>query len=264
MLLQPLEEMTFSCYSRAAAERSSVLAQTADKCTRSIEELVHLHVLLRATSIFGLLFLAFGPAYSWLLLRMLYGEAWTHTDAPHLLPVYCAHVCAMSLNGVSEAYVSATASPRTLRRVAVAATGITLLFAIAAMVGVRLAGTYGLVLANVLNLTLRTVVSYGVIRSETQPVQPVRPLRLSPSLVVLSSMALAAIVTNVTGRWLAGPRAPLVGHAVHVVVGLCSLAGVACAVAASELELVQAGRALWDSSAMRRQLSTNAPKERFD
>ena len=31
-----------------------------------------LHALLRAASTFGGLFIAFGPAYSWLLLRMLY------------------------------------------------------------------------------------------------------------------------------------------------------------------------------------------------
>ena len=44
------------------------------------EELKQLHALLRATSIFGLLFLAFGPPYAWLLLRMLFGAKWAETE----------------------------------------------------------------------------------------------------------------------------------------------------------------------------------------
>ena len=64
---------------------------------------------------------------------------------------------------MSEAYVNASASPEELRAVATTTTGIAIAYAAAAVVGVRAFGTHGLVAANVLNMALRTSVSYAVI-----------------------------------------------------------------------------------------------------
>ena len=85
-------EVAFAHFSRASA------AGTIDRPL-----LVTVHGLLRGAALFGLAFAAFGPAYSWLLLQLLYGRAWSGTHAPALLAAYCAHVAAMSLNGVAEA-----------------------------------------------------------------------------------------------------------------------------------------------------------------
>ena len=93
LVLQPLEEVTFASYSAAAAAGPLELAALA-----------RLHALLRGACIFGLAFVSFGPAYSRLLLHLLYGEAWSAgTAAPRLLAAYCAHVCAMAINGAPAA-----------------------------------------------------------------------------------------------------------------------------------------------------------------
>ncbi|EOD34370.1 hypothetical protein EMIHUDRAFT_202131 [Emiliania huxleyi CCMP1516] len=98
------------------------------------------------TSLFGLVLLSFGPPppYSWLLLRLLYGPVWAASEAPQLLSLYCA---------------AASAPPPELRRIAAATTAIAFVYGGAALAGVRLLRTSGLVLANVLNLGLRTALS---------------------------------------------------------------------------------------------------------
>ena len=47
-----------------------------------------------------------------ILLQLLYGAAWTATEAPAVLAWYCLFVLFMALNGLTEAYVHALASTR--------------------------------------------------------------------------------------------------------------------------------------------------------
>lgn len=105
LLFAPLEEAAFASFSRQAARGR---LQT--------DAFVQLYAMLRAAAIFGGIFIAFGPAYSWLLLHLLYGPKWSQSEAPAVLSVYCFLVCAMGLNGIAEAFVNATATAAQLRR----------------------------------------------------------------------------------------------------------------------------------------------------
>ncbi len=60
----------------------------------------------------GLLAVAFGPAYSYLLLRVAYGQRWSDTGAPAALAAYCPYVLLLAANGILEAFVHAVASAR--------------------------------------------------------------------------------------------------------------------------------------------------------
>ena len=60
----------------------------------------------------GLLALAFGPSYSYVLLRLVYGQRWSDTEAPSALSYYCGYITLLALNGCTEAYVNATADTR--------------------------------------------------------------------------------------------------------------------------------------------------------
>mgnify|MGYP006290703823 CR=1 FL=1 len=55
--------------------------------------------LTKGVSLLGLLAVAFGPAYSYTALRLVYGLKWSETEAPRVLAVYCAYILLLALNG---------------------------------------------------------------------------------------------------------------------------------------------------------------------
>ena len=160
LILQPIEEVAFGHFSQLAAAELAKGGRTSVGGASSARGvgpagLITLHALLRGAAIFGGVVLAFGPAYSWLLLRILYGTAWTTTEAPALLALYCAHVCTMAINGVAEAFVHATASPEELTRLSRAMVVLAAAYIPVAAAGLQLAGSFGLVVANCLNMLAR-------------------------------------------------------------------------------------------------------------
>ena len=62
--------------------------------------------------IVGLLAVSFGPSYTYVLLRLVYGHKWSDTEAPNALAYYCGYITLLALNGCTEAYVNAVADPR--------------------------------------------------------------------------------------------------------------------------------------------------------
>lgn len=58
---------------------------------------------MRGVSIVGLVAAAFGPAYSWLLLRLLYSTRWADTGAPAALGAYAGYIVLLAVNGILEA-----------------------------------------------------------------------------------------------------------------------------------------------------------------
>ncbi len=60
----------------------------------------------------GLLAAAFGPNYTYVLLRLVYGQKWSNTEAPAALACYCGYITLLALNGCTEAYVNAVADTR--------------------------------------------------------------------------------------------------------------------------------------------------------
>ena len=59
-----------------------------------------------------MLAVAFGPAYTYVVLRTAYGQRWSETDAPQALGVYCAYILLLAVNGILEAFVHAVARSR--------------------------------------------------------------------------------------------------------------------------------------------------------
>ena len=270
-LLQPIEEIVFSHYSQltaacrleaAAGDGTSSVSSGDTKSVSSggsddacvllpLPALARMHALMRAASIFGILFVAFGPPYSYLLLRLLYGATWTATDAPALLGAYCVHVCAMAINGVGEAFVNATASPAELAALSRRLVALAAVYLPVAALALSYAGAIGLVAANALNMGARIAYACVVIRrlaAASMAAAPAAasaapPLRLLPQPAVLAGLAAAALVTNAAGWTLGAPSArTVVHHAIHVAVGGACLLGVGVAVWRAEPELLDALR----------------------
>lgn len=252
LLLQPLEEIAFAAFSRlAGAPRDARSPLLDEPAARSLS------FLLRAAAIFGGLFLCFGPAYSWLLVRLVYGASWSGSEAPALLQLYCAHVCAMSLNGLSEAFVHATATRAQLGALNRAVLGFSLLYIALALHGMHALGSRGLLLANTANLLMRTAYSFRFIHQATR-----RPAaaaaaatgatgtaalpigRFVPHPLVLGSLLGSAAVTNAAGQFLGTPQSAPAQHAMHVLLGVGCLLGVAAAVVRGEREMIAGLRSL--------------------
>lgn len=58
-----------------------------------------LSLLVRGVSLVGLLAAAFGPWYSYTLLRVVYGATWSETEAPAVLGCYSCYILLLAVNG---------------------------------------------------------------------------------------------------------------------------------------------------------------------
>ena len=108
----------------------------------------------------------------------------------------------MSTNGVSEAFVHATATPAALRALSAASAAFSAAYVALAVTGLGYLGVHGLVLANAANLLTRTAYSLSCIRAAA-PTAPHR--RLLPEARTLGALAASAALTNLSARCLGPP-----------------------------------------------------------
>lgn len=115
--------------------------------------------LLRVYSIASLIAFSIGPTAAPLLLQLVAGSRWTNSGAGEVLATYCYCIPLLAINGVSEAFVSATASTKELQRQSVWMGFFSAGFALSAYVFIRVLemGAKGLVLANCVNMALRII-----------------------------------------------------------------------------------------------------------
>ena len=120
-----------------------------------IERAALLSSLCRGISLIGALAAAFGPAYSHLVLLMLYGQRWAESGAPAALSVYSFYIALLSVNGILEAFVHAVADGRSLHQANMALLITSAVHTVLSVVTVRAAGAAGLLVADVVTMTLR-------------------------------------------------------------------------------------------------------------
>lgn len=84
-----------------------------------------------------------------------------------LLSIYCYYIPFLALNGITEAFVSSAANPREIRRQTGWMGVFSACYAVAAYMFLELGnlGAYGLVLANIVNMAVRTLWSFNFITS---------------------------------------------------------------------------------------------------
>ena len=115
--------------------------------------------ILRFYNIVSLIVFAVGPTAAPLLLRLVAGSRWSDSGAGDTLGTYCYSIPLLAVNGVSEAFVAATASTRELQRQSLWMAAFSVGFAVSAYVFLRVMqlGAQGLVLANCVNMLLRII-----------------------------------------------------------------------------------------------------------
>lgn len=114
---------------------------------------------LKLVMLIGLVFMAFGPSYSYSLIRLLYGRKWSDGEASTALRYYCLYIIFLAMNGTSEAFLHAVANENQLKRSNDSLLVFSLIYIVLNVSLIRSVGAVGLILANSLNMILRILYS---------------------------------------------------------------------------------------------------------
>ena len=178
VLFQPIEESSRSLFARLLSPSSPPPPTNPQKDnhptapsptpTPSLTQATaYLHTLLHLYTLLSLLSLSLAPTLAPLALRLIAGPHWSHTEAPIVLSAYAYYIPLLALNGILEAFVSATATPRQLRRQSLWMLAFSAVFAVTGVLALRIAGmgARGLVLANGVNAGMRVLWSWDFVTS---------------------------------------------------------------------------------------------------
>lgn len=199
ILFQPLEETGRTFFSKLLLldqdekeeeEKVKVARQTASNL---LLILIKLHTLL------GFIFICFATNYTSTLIDLLVGPKWSlgEGNAPGVLALYCVYVPFMGINGITEGFVQAVASKKDLSRLSY----FMILFSVCFMVSGFIfmywfeMGAMGLILANMVNLSIRIGYSWQFIRTYFKPSVTISITQWFPHPITIVSFILAWFIT---------------------------------------------------------------------
>ncbi|XP_024991323.1 protein RFT1 homolog isoform X2 [Cynara cardunculus var. scolymus] len=159
LVLLPFEESSYTTFARSASGEGM---QKSRKLQTSLRDALKLVMLI------GLVFMAFGPSYSYSLIRLLYGRKWSDGEASVALRYYCLYVVVLAVNGTSEAFLHAVATEDQLKRSNNSLVLFSFVYIVLNILLIRSAGAVGLIFANALNMVFRIIYSAIFIRNYFQ------------------------------------------------------------------------------------------------
>lgn len=173
MLFRPIEDSCRNlfanlCATPSAQKTAKDTGTKPGKAPSNMQQAADiLRKVLRVYNIASLIAFAIGPTAAPLLLQLVAGSRWTDSGAGDVLATYCYCIPLLAINGVSEAFVAATASTKELQYQSAWMGAFSAGFAVSAYVFLRVLemGAKGLVLANCVNMALRIVFNLRFIAS---------------------------------------------------------------------------------------------------
>lgn len=150
MVFLPFEESSYATFARSASGHDPHKHRKLGNCLTEALKLVLL---------IGLVVMAFGPSYSYSLIRLLYGQKWSDGEASTALQYYCFYVIVLAMNGTSEAFLHAVATENQIKRSNDWLLVFSLIYLLLNVLLIRSAGAIGLILANSFNMILRIIYS---------------------------------------------------------------------------------------------------------
>ncbi|KAJ5668802.1 hypothetical protein N7462_009872 [Penicillium macrosclerotiorum] len=163
IIFQPLEE--------SSRNLLSTLLSSDDNRNRKHTQIYaakdYLVDILRAYQFLSVLIFPLGPVMVPVGLRILGGRQWASPKVGDLLSLYCYYIPFLAFNGITEAFVSSTANAREIRTQAIWMGFFSACYALAAYLFLEVwsMGAYGLVLANIVNMAVRTLWSFSFIQT---------------------------------------------------------------------------------------------------
>ncbi|GMY07836.1 protein RFT1 homolog [Fagus crenata] len=150
LVFLPFEESSYVTFARSASGPHLDRSRKLGNCLAEALKLVLL---------IGLVFMAFGPSYSYSLIRLLYGQKWSDGEASTALRYFCVYIIVLAMNGTSEAFLHAVANENQLKRSNDSLLVFSVIYIVMNVLLIRSAGAVGLILANSLNMILRIIYS---------------------------------------------------------------------------------------------------------
>ncbi len=165
LFFQKVEEVGFTTWSKLIGSEKKNDDDTGEPYRLA---LLLFDLLVKLMLLVGLIFVCFGPSYSYTLLLLLYGRKWSDSsNAPTVLSLYSIYVMFMAMNGVTEAFVHATSNTMQLQRynyLMVVFSMVYLGIAVTGMTALQQEyGVYALVMANICNMAMRIAYSFWYI-----------------------------------------------------------------------------------------------------
>ncbi|SMQ52066.1 unnamed protein product [Zymoseptoria tritici ST99CH_3D7] len=185
MVFRPIEDSTRNMFAKLCAPTTTVESENKKSDTKSdktskntasnvaqptaslAQAATILRDILRVYTIFSLIAFAVGPSAAPLLLQLVAGSRWSASGAGEVLGTYCYCIPLLAINGVSEAFVAATASTKGLHWQSIWMGAFSAGFAASAYIFLRVLelGANGLVWANCVNMGLRIVFNFFFVSS---------------------------------------------------------------------------------------------------
>ncbi|EFA74865.1 RFT1 family protein [Heterostelium album PN500] len=187
---QPIEESCFSMFPKLFGE--STRRQDWSDGSKVLTMLMKLMIII------ALIFAAFGPAYSELLLNILYKNKFAESNASNVLGVYCLYVGFMAVNGVSEAFVHSVSKADQLKTLNWILIVIGFIYLTATFILSKLYGTIGIILANCLNMFTRILYSIYFMNQFFKGINEFSIRSMFPKMSVIIIYLLSFVVTNVS------------------------------------------------------------------
>jgi len=164
LLFQPLEDTSRNLFAKLCSLSSTTQKPSPASLIQAADALT---LILKFYGLLSLSAWSVGPPLAPTLLRLVAGKRWTDTGAGDVLATYCYYIPLLALNGVTEAFVAATATTSELRTQSIlmmvwfaAFAGVAYL-----LLGVRGMGAEGLVWANCVNMGCRVAYNVSFIRA---------------------------------------------------------------------------------------------------
>lgn len=184
----PFEESSYTTFARSAAGEHAQKRTKLGKCLIDALKLVLL---------IGLIVMAFGPSFSYGLIRLFYGEKWSDGEASKALQLYCMYIVLLAMNGTSEAFLHAVATENQLKRSNDSLLIFSLVYLVLNVLLIRSAGAIGLILANSLNMLFRIIYSAVFIRKYFQGTSSFSFRKCLPSgWIILPVFCLATLISE--------------------------------------------------------------------
>lgn len=193
-ILQPLEENARLYWSRNVTKEGSNMHKLYFSYTLMVKLVLYV----------GLVFGCLAVNYTWVVLNVLAGRKWGgNVQAVNVLSAFCVYTGFLAWNGMTEAFVYATASSgKALRRLSIVHAVIMGLLTVVAHYAVTTYGPTGLVAANAMAMALRGFYSLHIATTHFQQTSTYFATWKAivkdslPNIYVLATFGLSYVVTS--------------------------------------------------------------------